>query len=166
MSRSGRGRRERTFGASKFVETIPSPSDKPSSMSNCIGTSCGDRPLVRPDSIGGFRGRVRGAFQAREAAALQLKTADGDTVSISFEAVRRTQLGAGSVSAKSSIDVAVAVNGPLDDNEVAQISELLAGLVTAGRGGKPELPAAGEFSQIAAYRFDYDAQESRSGLLY
>jgi hypothetical protein len=90
---------------------------------------------------------------------LELRTADGDTVSISFETVRRLTgsrgAGGGSVTAESSIAVQVAVTGSLSDQEVDDISNLLRDLVQASAPAGAPSPA--DYSRsVASYAFASD----------
>lgn len=106
----------------------------------------GPRPTQAADR---FRG-VQAEYASKETLSLDVKTDDGDTVSISFEAVSRVQAGvysaradgdkarAESFSSKSSYQAEVKVEGTLDDEEASQIAELLRHLVASARSGNPD----------------------------
>ena len=115
----------------------------------------GDRGAGLRQSEGGaavsFSG-IRGEYSSGEQAALEVKTDDGDTVSISFAALSRIEVGAYTASAEadgaaasaqtysaqSSVNVNVKVEGTLDEEEVKQIGDLLQRLVTDSRNESPE----------------------------
>jgi hypothetical protein len=132
-----------------------------------------------------FSGAQAG-YQSQESAALEVKTADGDTVRISFAALTKAQAGvysakagnaqagAQSFSGESSFAVQVDVQGSLDDNEVNQISDLLQKLVGASRsqggaaapaaGATPAPPATGasDYSSLSSFRYAYQAYQESS----
>jgi len=129
------------------------------------------RPEHRPASR--FEGN-RVDYQSGEAASLEVKTEDGDTVQISFAALNRIQAGAyaaysegasavsHSVAAESSVQVQVSVNGSLDDKEVRQIGHLLSRLVSKARSGEPPQAPAGRFSSLEGFQFAYNAYRQSS----
>jgi hypothetical protein len=108
-------------------------------------------------------------FAATASAALEVTTADGDTVSISFETARRFAASRGpegrSLTAEASIDVQVEVTGSLSDAEVEDISNLLQDLVQTGARPAPEAPTS-----VASYAFAYqsttEASFTRIGRVY
>ena len=114
-------------------------------------------------------------YESRETVSLEVKTDDGDTVSISFEALNRIQAGvysaraggggasAQTVSAESSIQVAVKVEGSLDKEETSQITELLQRLVTTARSDEPAAIQTGGLESLDGFQFAYDAYR-RAGL--
>ena len=105
---------------STFAKTLYSPSDKADSMSNRIGNSCNCREAYTPvhgrerlnelraareasreaQALGParFSGSTAG-FQSEESADLVVKTADGDTVRISIDALTKAKAGVYSASA-------------------------------------------------------------------
>lgn len=118
-----------------------------------------------------FRG-VRADYRSGEKAALEVKTEDGDTVSISFAALNRIQAGvyeaqaegnaasAQSYSAQSSVEVSVKVEGTLDEDEVKQIGDLLDSLVTSARSESPGRPVdTSGFGELDSFEFAYKAYE-------
>ena len=168
-------------------------------MSNRIGNSCqcreADTPaqtserskdlqaarqanrLARQQAPARFSGSTAG-FQSEESADLVVKTADGDTVRISIDALTRAQAGVYSASAggaeasaqafsgQSSYAVKVRVKGSLDEKEAQQIGDLLQKLVAASRGGggggaapaSAPAPAAGaSFDTLSSFRYAYRA---------
>lgn len=113
--------------------------------------------------------------RVEQAGALQVTTADGDTVSISFAGLRelaldvfRAQSGrsaaeGGASSASSAMSVGVKVNGTLDDDEVADIQKLLGqmmSVVADARDGTLNAPAtdylaSGSLESLQSFRFGY-----------
>jgi hypothetical protein len=96
---------------------------------------------------------------------LEVTTAEGDKVSISFSAVQQSE--AGSVEGRggrgqrlraeearqsSSVEVAVNVEGSLNDQEVADISKLLQKLTAAARGQASPKAAPASASDQASQR--------------
>lgn len=158
-------------------------------MSNSIGSSYSTRPEFGRQ-IQGRReappvaraSRFQGAqvaAQSEESASLEVKTADGDTVSISLASLSRLQAGvyeaqsgkastsAASYSVESGVAVSVEVNGSLDKKEVAEISDLLRRLVGAARRGDASPPAstdlkAGATKTLDSYHFVYAAYQRTS----
>jgi len=115
---------------------------------------------------------VQADYRSREQAALEVKTQDGDTVSISFETLSRIRAGAYTAQAdgaeasariyraESSVDVSVKVDGTLDEKELKEIGELLDTLVTNARSDSPGQPAnTSEFEEVARISFAYKAYE-------
>ncbi len=106
------------------------------------------------------------------AGSLQLRTKDGDTVSLSFASASQTK-GAvaangegfvGDFSRSSSAEMTLEVNGSLDKKELSDIMKLLRKLGNFLRGGA-EAEKAGKLapkanSSIAGFEFNY--RESRS----
>ena len=136
-----------------------------SMSANCIQRNCGTAPPDRPDRIERSRplppeqirpGAGRASFAATRSAALEVQTADGDTVSISFETARRLTASrgpeGGSVRAEASIAVQVEVSGSLSDQEVEDISNLLRDLVQTGAA-----PSAEGSSSVSSYTYAYQA---------
>ena len=101
-------------------------------------------------------------YQSRETAALAVRTADGDKVRISFDAVSRIAARDDSAEGESSFSVQVSVKGTLDDNEVAQISELLRRLVTTSRSEEPTAIQTGGLESLDRFKFAYKAYERLS----
>ena len=168
MWRCGKRRRGRGRIPFKFANTPYTHSDKADSMSNRIGNSCNCREAYTPvhgrerindlraarqanrlaqqQAPARFSGSTAG-FQSRESADLVVKTAVGDTVRISIDALTRAQAGVYSASAggaqasaqafsgESSYSVKVRVKGSLDEKEAQQIGDLLQKLVSVSRGG-------------------------------
>jgi hypothetical protein len=113
--------------------------------------------------------------RVEQAGALQVKTADGDTVSISFASLRALSLDAfqarggrsaaegGGGAQSSAVSVSVRVQGTLDDQEAADIQDLLGrmmGAVEDARDGTLDAPpadllAAGSLETLASYTFGY-----------
>jgi hypothetical protein len=103
-----------------------------------------------------------------------VKTDDGDTVSISFEALNQIRAGmysaradgdeasAQSVSAQSSLNVQIKVQGTLDDDETSQIGELLNRLVTTARSGEPKGIQTEGLQSLDNFQFAYDAYQRAS----
>ena len=154
----------------------------------------GPRPT---QSVDRFRG-IQAEYESQETVSLEVKTDDGDTVSISFEALNRIQAGVysarvdgekarvESVSAESSLQVEIKVEGTLDAEEVSQITELLRRLVASARSGNPDavpapapapLPApvrapfpapapqtikTGGLESLDSFQFAYDAYQRAS----
>ena len=182
----------------KFAKTTYSHSDKADSMSNRIGNSCNCREAYTPvrgrerlNELRAARGGNREAqalgparfsgstagFQSEESADLVVKTADGDTVRISIDALTRAQAGAYSASAggaqasaqafsgESSYSVKVNVKGSLDEKEAQQIGDLLQKLVSASRGAgggaaPPEqapVKSGGRFDTLSGFHYAYRA---------
>lgn len=127
----------------------------------------------------GQAGQARGAavsFESRESAALQVRTADGDTISISFDALTRASRGvyqassgggrasASMASSESRVGVAVSVEGTLDADEVAEIGTLLQGLVQSARGGEAAAPSLSTgFESLDGFHFAYESQRRFAG---
>lgn len=119
-----------------------------------------------------FSGSTAG-FQSEESADLVVKTADGDTVRISIDALTKAQAGVYSASAggaqaeaqafsgESSYAVTVSVKGSLDEKEAQQIGDLLQKLVSASRGGAggaaPLAENGGGFDTLRGFRYAYHA---------
>ena len=136
----------------------------------------GPAPILEPPPHGveRFSGALA-EYESRETVSLEVKTDDGDTVSISFEALNRIQAGvysaradgggasAQTVSAESSIQVAVKVEGSLDEEETRQISELLQRLVTTARSDEPAAIQTRGLESLDGFQFAYDAYR-RAGL--
>lgn len=146
----------------------------------------GPRPT---QSVDRFRG-VQAEYESRETVSLEVKTDDGDTISISFEALSRIQAGvysarvdgdkarAESFSSESSFQVEIKVEGTLDDEEASQIAELLRHLVTSARSDNPDavpapppapLPAPAPqtiktdgLESLDSFQFAYDAYQRAS----
>jgi hypothetical protein len=126
------------------------------------------------DEATGVRG-VQIEYESKETAALEVKTDDGDTVSISFEALSRIHAGAYSaqidgtgasartLSAESSLRVQVKVEGTLDDEEAGQTGELLERLVSTARSDEPKAIQTGGLESLDSFQFAYDAYR-RAGL--
>ena len=128
--------------------------------------------LARQQPPGRFSGATAG-FQSEESADLVVKTADGDTVRISIDALTRAQAGVYSASAgraqaeaqtfsgESSYAVKVSVKGSLDEKEAQQIGDLLQKLVSASRTGAGDaapLPdSGGGFDTLRSFRYAYHA---------
>lgn len=192
---------------STFAKTLYSHSDKADSMSNRIGNSCHCREayspaqssaqsserskdlqatrqanrLARQQGPARFSGSTAG-FQSEESADLVVKTADGDTVRISIDALTKAQAGVYSASAggaeasaqtfsgESSYSVKVSVKGSLDEKEAQQIGDLLQKLVSASRGAgggaaPPEqaaAPSGGSFDTLSSFRYAYRAYSEAS----
>jgi len=120
-----------------------------------------------------FRG-VHAEYSSREAVSLEVKTDDGDTVSISFEALNRVRAGvysarangrtAGqeSVSAESAFEAKVQVKGTLDDEEARQIAELLQSLVTTARSAAPQPVRPGGLESLDSFQFAYRSYHAAS----
>jgi len=136
----------------------------------------GPAPVLEPPPHGVERfGGALAEYESREAVSLEVKTDDGDTVSISFEAFSRIQAGvysaradggeasAETVSAESSIHVAVKVEGSLDGEEASQITELLQRLVTTARSAEPAAIQTRGLESLDGFQFAYDAYQ-RAGL--
>lgn len=167
-------------------------------MSNRIGNSCNCREAYTPvhgrerlNELRAARGGNREAqalgparfsgstagFQSKESADLVVKTADGDTVRISIDALTKAQSGVYSASAggaqasaqafsgESSYSVKVRVKGSLDEKEAKQIGDLLEKLVSASRGAgggaaPPSAPApeaASSFDTLSSFHYAYRA---------
>ena len=182
---------------STFAKTLYSPSDKADSMSNRIGNSCNCREAYTPvhgrerlnelraareasreaQALGParFSGSTAG-FQSEESADLVVKTADGDTVRISIDALTKAKAGVYSASAgganagsqvfsgESSYSVKVRVKGSLDEKEAKQIGDLLEKLVSASRGAggaappqQAPAPSGGSFDTLSSFRYAYRA---------
>ncbi|MFN0100850.1 MAG: hypothetical protein ACKV2U_02040 [Bryobacteraceae bacterium] len=130
-------------------------------ISNCTQGNCGTPQEYRPDVIRGGGPRpaqgpdrqVRAAkveLSSEQTRTLELTTADGDTVSISIETSAQLEAGGfyakgpngrirgGSISGDVSVSVSVQVEGDLDDQEVAEIKDLLRELVTSGKSDELE----------------------------
>lgn len=131
---------------------------------NGIGSSCGasgsSARTPAPDSRRADAAAAR--FRSGEAAALEVTTADGDTVRISFSAASRLQAGSRSLSGGSAVQVRVDVQGTLDDTETSQIGDLLERLVTAARGNAPVASAPGESGSLGHFQFAYRAYQRMS----
>ena len=198
---------------STFAKTLYSHSDKADSMSNRIGNSCHCREAYTPvhgrDRMNDLRAareanrdtqalgpaRFSGstaAFQSEESADLVVKTADGDTVRISIDALTKAQSGVYSASAGgsqasvqtfsgvSSYSVKVSVKGSLDEKETKQIGDLLQKLVSASRGvgggaatpeqelagqaaaGQAPAPSGGSYDTLSSFRYAYRAYSEAS----
>ncbi|MEO6758119.1 MAG: hypothetical protein ABIO24_01610 [Saprospiraceae bacterium] len=105
---------------------------------------------------------------------MEVKTRDGDTVSISFAALNQiraiaasaqadgTNATSQSVSAESAFNVQVNVNGSLDDREARQISELLKRLVSTARSGHPQAIQTNGLKSIDSFQFAYNAYQQAS----
>lgn len=157
-------------------------------MSNSISSNISTRPEYGrqiqgrrpppPAPASRFQGAQVGA-ESGESASLQVKTADGDTVSISLASLSRLQAGvysaqsgkegvsAAAYSSESGVAVSVEVNGTLDDKEVAEISGLLRKLVGAARRGAQSPPAStdlktGALKTLDSYQFAYQAYQRAS----
>lgn len=157
-------------------------------MSNSIRSSCSTRPEYgrqiqgRREAPAAAQSRFRGAqvsAQSEESASLEVKTADGDTVSISLASLSRQQagvysaqsgnagVGVASYSTESGVAVSVEVSGSLDKKEVAEISDLLRRLVGAARRGASSPPAStdlksGAMKTLDSYHFVYEAYQRTS----
>lgn len=129
---------------------------------------------------GQFQGSTAGV-RSREAAVLEVRTADGDTVRISLRAALQAQATVGaaqaggataesqSFSGSSAFQVRVDVKGNLSDAETEQIGNLLEQLVTSARGGTATVPTSDSgYSTLGGYQFAYRAyqQGSQASLLY
>ncbi len=137
--------------------------------------------LARQQGPARFSGSTAG-FQSEESADLVVKTADGDTVRISIDALTKAQAGVYSASAggaeasaqtfsgESSYSVKVSVKGSLDEKEAQQIGDLLQKLVSASRGAgggaaPPEqaaAPSGGSFDTLSSFRYAYRAYSEAS----
>lgn len=105
---------------------------------------------------------------------MEVKTDDGDTVSISFAALNRLRAGAytaqadggsaslQSVSAESAFSVQVSVKGSLDDKETSQISELLQRLVSTARSGQSQSIQTNGLESLDSFQFAYNAYQRAS----
>ena len=155
----------------------PRPVQEPPAHSVDRFPGDGPTPVSEPPPHGVERfGGARIDYESRETVSLEVKTDDGDTVSISFEALNRIQAGvysaradggsasAQTVSAESSIQVAVKVEGSLDKEETRQISKLLQRLVTAARSDEPAAAIQTRgLESLDGFKFAYDAYQ-RAGL--
>lgn len=139
-------------------------------------------PPVQPSKLNA----AEVSFRSEESAALEVKTADGDTVKISFAAVAQAKAGAYSASASAdgsnasaqtfsggtAYSVKVSVDGSLDDKETAQIGDLLQKLVTASRdlaGGADRSSSPGQqaggsssFDTLSSFSYGYRAYQEYS----
>lgn len=135
-----------------------------------------DNRLAQPPAPARFSGSTAG-FQSQESADLVVKTADGDTVRISIDALTKAQAGVYSASVgganagaqvfsgESSYSVKVRVKGSLDEKEAQQIGDLLEKLVLASRGAgggaapasTPEPAAASSFDSLSSFHYAYRA---------
>lgn len=104
-------------------------------------------------------------------ASLNIKTAEGDTVKISFQALRAQQASASdspsgsaaSTASGSSISASIEVQGSLSDQEVSDIKKLLTALGSAvkdaGSGNAAQaaqdLQQAGSLDTIQGFDFSY-----------
>ncbi len=136
---------------------------------------CGRGHSCQPGQAGQARGAAA-TIESRESAALQVRTADGDTISISFDALTRDSLGvyqatagagrasASSATSESRVGVAVSVEGTLDADEVAEIGTLLQGLVQSARGGEAAPPSLSTgFDSLDGFHFAYESQRRFAG---
>ena len=136
---------------------------------------CGRGHSCQPSEARQARGAAV-SFESRESASLEVRTADGDTISISFDALSRASravfqvaAGGGSASAalassESRVGVAVSVEGTLDADEVAEIGDLLQGLVQSARGGEAAIPSLSTgFESLDAFHFSYESQRRLAG---
>jgi len=101
---------------------------------------------------------------------LDVTTADGDKVSISFSAVQqlqtdqtqvRTRRGSASTqdtSHSSDVQVGVKVDGSLSDQEVADIAKLLQTLAGAVGGKAPKTDQSSTFTTLNNFQFQYKTQ--------
>jgi hypothetical protein len=128
---------------------------------------------VRESDRASFRG-TQIEYRSEESASLEVKTDDGDTVSISFAALNRIRAGAysaqaegssasaQSVSAESAFNVQVNVKGSLDDEELSQLSELLQRLVSTARSGEPKPIQTSGLESLDSFQFAYNAYQQAS----
>lgn len=145
-------------------------------MSNCIGGNCAPAPGWRAAEMGRGRGhvaevrsaepRVRGQAVAREAMGLTVKTAEGDTVEISFASMSRARTNGVVSQSKAAYSVSVSVEGSLSDEETAQIGALMEKLVAGARAGEAALPEDSEWSSIQSYGFAYQSSERMRGTAF
>jgi hypothetical protein len=141
-------------------------------------------PVAPVRSVTRFTPRTAGAEVTREFAgaaavrtesrsgSLQLRTKDGDTISLSFSAASESKAAVasngattlGEFSKSSSAELKLEVNGSLDKKELSDIMRLLKKLGNFLRGGADPDKAAKltpkASSSIAGFEFNY--QESRS----
>jgi hypothetical protein len=130
------------------------------SMRMGVPFSCASGGSAQPAHSGAARraGRLTG-----ESAALEVRTADGDTVRISLEARSRVRAGDSGASAESAWAVRVEVNGSLDDQETSQIGDLLQSLVAASRSAPGTDVSAAvpdtDLGTLLGFRYVYQAYE-------
>lgn len=129
--------------------------------------------LARQQPAARFDGAAAG-YRSKESADLVVKTADGDTVRISIDALTRAQAGVYSASVggaaageqtfigESSYAVKVSVKGSLDEKEAQQIGDLLQKLVSASRSGAPPAENSGSSDTLSSFRYAYRAYSESS----
>lgn len=108
-------------------------------------------------------------LQFQDQGSLQIRTAEGDTVSISFDAQAKwaagSHLGAqgstASLSSSHRVQVQVQVDGNLSDAELADIRKLVAGLT----GQNQDSPQIGDLSTLAAYQYG-ETQSVQTGTYF
>lgn len=141
-------------------------------MSVCIERIC-STPAVNPAAYRPPQQRVRNertsgntaqaSFRSRESAVLEVTTADGDRVRLSFTALRQARAAANessqSFSGRSRVDVRVSVDGSLDDEETSQIGDLLEKLVVAAQAGDTAKVDTGSYGSLDRYAFGYKAYQ-------
>ena len=143
-----------------------------------VSPSYHDRPAHRSSGRGHRAEASASHLEAttQRSGSLEVTTAEGDRVSISFSAAQQLQAsqvevrgrhgqkaGAENVAQSSSVEVEVSVEGSLSDQEVADIAKLLESLSAAARGqGTPKpvpSPAAsGGYQTINSFQFQYQEQ--------
>jgi hypothetical protein len=103
--------------------------------------------------------RVRGQAVARESMGFTVKTAEGDTVEISFASMSRARTNGVVSQSQAAYSVSVSVEGSLSDEETAQIGALMEKLVAGARSGQAVTPEDSEWSSIQSYGFAYRSSE-------
>lgn len=137
-----------------------------------IGAVSSFSPASNPAPISGVRGVAR-STSFSNSGELQLKTKDGDTVSLSF-ATSKSKTSAFASNGESSVltsekssslEVNVEINGNLDKKEMSDIMRLLRKLGNFLRGGGQDLEKAAKLqpkasSSIASFDFSYQQEKT------
>lgn len=116
---------------------------------------------------------ARGGFRSGEAAALEVTTSEGDTVSVSYQAFSRVRTfsesgqangasGRHGESFRTSVNISVSVDGSLSQDESQKIGDLLDRLVSSARSETPAQGTATGLSGIASIQFGYRAYQSNA----
>jgi len=119
-------------------------------------------------STGAAPWRAGAAELSRESAALEVRTAEGDTIRISLRALRRSATVAGAQEHDGSVrqrefqqtetafGVKINVTGSLNEREAQQIGELLDRLVSTVRNDTPaQTGPSPAFNAVSSFQFGY-----------
>lgn len=107
---------------------------------------------------------------SKESISLKLQTAEGDTVTLSAQALDALASGGNSSSSSSQVGLQISVKGDLSADEVKDVQEAAKALLKAlnqaqrgnTRGALRSLASIGEQDNIAAASFHYERRQSIS----